>query len=68
MKLGQPSVVISELKIKGEGPLPRKNAEVIHHKSYIIIHGGRNDEMKPFVLFSMHFLHLKSMEWIQVKG
>lgn len=26
MKLGQPSVVISELKIKGEGPLPRKNA------------------------------------------
>ena len=36
---------------------------MIHFKSYIIIHGGKNDEMKPFVLNSMHFLNLKSLEW-----
>ena len=41
---------------------------MIHFKSYIIIHGGKNDEMKPFVLNSMHFLNLKTLEWIEVKG
>lgn len=41
---------------------------MLRHKDYIIIHGGRNDEMKPSVLNSMHFLHLRTLTWIKVSG
>lgn len=68
MRLGSPSIVVQEPLTIGKGPVARKNMEMIHHKEYIIIHGGRNDEMKPFVLNSMHFLHLRTLNWIEVKG
>jgi hypothetical protein len=35
---------------------------------YILIHGGRNDQINPFVLDSFHFLDLTILEWIEVKG
>lgn len=68
MKLGNPAVVIYEPKIDGKPPIGRRNCKMIRHKDYLIIHGGRNDEMKPFVLNSMHFLNLKNHNWIEVNG
>lgn len=68
MKLGEPSIVVEELDVKGQGPFPRRNAKMIRHKEYIIVHGGRNDEMKPSILNTMHFLHLKNLNWIKVGG
>jgi len=43
MRLGEPSIVIEQLKIEGAPPIPRRNARMIRHKEYIILHGGRND-------------------------
>ena len=68
MKLGSPSVVIYEPKIDGAPPIGRRNCRMIRHKEYLIIHGGRNDEMKPFVLNTLHFFNLKTFNWIKVAG
>ena len=68
MKLGNPAVIVYEPKIDGIPPIARRNARMIRHKEFLIIHGGRNDEMKPFVLNSMHFFNLLTFNWISVQG
>ena len=34
----------------------------------MFIHGGRNDEMRPWVLGNLCVLNLKTMNWLSVKG
>ena len=41
---------------------------MINFNKYLLIHGGKNDEMNPFTLFTFHFLDLKVLEWRNVKG
>jgi hypothetical protein len=41
---------------------------MVRLKEFLVIHGGRNDEMNPFVLNSIHFLSLRTMSWIKVSG
>lgn len=34
----------------------------------LLLHGGRNDEMRPWVLGNLSVLNLKNMNWLGVKG
>lgn len=43
MRLGQPAIVIEQIATSGQAPIARRNAKMLRHKDYIIIHGGRND-------------------------
>jgi hypothetical protein len=35
---------------------------------FLFIHGGRNDEMRPWVLGGLNVLSLRTMTWLWVKG
>jgi hypothetical protein len=68
MQLGKPSLEVIVPNIKGQPPFPRKNFGWVRKREFLFIHGGRNDEMKPWVLGSLSALNLRTMNWLWVKG
>lgn len=48
--------------------MARKSASVALLPQYLIIHGGKNEEMTPSVLPTLHVLDLSVLNWIKVKG
>lgn len=52
----------------GKPPVPRKNFGWVRVREFLFIHGGRNDDMRPWVLNNLTILNLWTMNWIWVKG
>lgn len=66
--MGKPSLEVFEAQVTGKRPEPRKNFDWVRLREYLFIHGGRNDEMRPWVLNALSALNLKTMSWLTVKG
>jgi N-acetylneuraminic acid mutarotase len=54
--------------VSGRPPEARKNFDWVRVREYLFIHGGRNDEMRPWVLRTLSVLNLKTMSWLTLKG
>jgi hypothetical protein len=65
---GKPSIEVFEPTIVGRPPEARKNFDWVRVREYLFMHGGRNDEMRPWVLRSLSALNLKTMSWLAIKG
>ena len=65
---GKPSIEVFEPTIAGRPPEARKNFDWVRMQEYLFLHGGRNDEMRPWVLRSLSALNLKTMSWLTIKG
>lgn len=68
LTVGKPSIEVYQPKTKGNPPTPRKNFGWVRVKEYLFIQGGRNDDMRPWVIGNISALNLKTMNWIWVKG
>lgn len=66
LKMGQPSLEVYQPKTQGQPPLPRKNFGWIRIREFLFIQGGRNDEMRPWVIGALSVLSLRTMTWLWV--
>jgi len=64
LRLGLANLSIEPLQTQGVPPIPTRNAKMVRHNKYLIIHGGRNDSMNPSVLNKINFLNLKTLTWV----
>ena len=68
LTVGKPSIELYEPAIKGSPPTARKNFGWVRVKEYLFIQGGRNDDMRPWIIGNLSALNLKTMNWLKVKG
>ena len=68
LTVGTPSIEVYQPKVRGSPPTPRKNFGWTRVKEFLFIQGGRNDDMRPWIIGSISALNLKTMSWFWVKG
>jgi len=68
LTVGKPSIEVYEPKTMGKPPLARKNFSWARVRECLFIHGGRNDDIRPWVLGNLSILNLWTMNWIWIKG